>query len=72
MPRHDSPIRATPNFILFRVSRGRAVFDGLKERGVLIKNLHGSQPSLDNCLRVTVGTPEENDRFLQALRETIA
>ena len=65
------PIRARPNFILFRVAAADAVFGGLKERGVLIKNLHGSQPSLANCLRVTVGTPEENDRFLQALRETI-
>ncbi len=59
------------NFILFRVSAADAVFGGLKERGVLIKNLHGSQPSLENCLRVTVGTPAENDRFLEALRETM-
>jgi histidinol-phosphate aminotransferase len=59
------------NFILFRVPAADAVFGGLKQRGVLIKNLHGSQPSLENCLRVTVGTPQENDRFLEALRETI-
>jgi histidinol-phosphate aminotransferase len=59
------------NFILFRVAAADAVFGGLRERGILIKNLHGSQPSLENCLRVTVGTPEENDRFLEALRETM-
>ena len=69
--RGTTPYPSEANFILFRVAAANAVFGGLKERGVLIKNLHGSQPSLANCLRVTVGTPEENDRFLQALRETI-
>jgi histidinol-phosphate aminotransferase len=57
------------NFILFRVrpGRGRAVFDGLKSNGILIKNLDGSGPALQDCLRVTVGTPEENAAFLAAL-----
>ena len=59
------------NFILFRVNRGNSaaqVFQGLKARGILIKNLDGSHPLLKNCLRVTVGTPSENTRFLEALR----
>jgi histidinol-phosphate aminotransferase len=34
---------------------------------VLIKNLNGTHPLLEDCLRVTVGTPEENARFLSAL-----
>ncbi len=55
------------NFILFRVAGAPRVFEGLKQRGVLIKNLHGSHPLLADCLRVTVGAPEENARFLQAL-----
>ncbi len=57
------------NFILFRVARGRgpAVFDGLKERGVLVKDLSGAGGHLQDCLRVTVGTHEENQAFLQAL-----
>jgi histidinol-phosphate aminotransferase len=57
------------NFILFRVPAGQAqpVFDGLKERGVLIKNMHGSSPLLEDCLRVTVGTPMENVAFVEAL-----
>ncbi|HEC85621.1 MAG: histidinol-phosphate transaminase [Candidatus Parabeggiatoa sp. nov. 1] len=57
------------NFILFRVADAQAVFDELKNQGVLIKGLHGSHPLLDNCLRVTVGTPEENQAFLQALTQ---
>jgi histidinol-phosphate aminotransferase len=55
------------NFILFRVPGAQRVFEGLKERGVLIKNLAGSHPLLENCLRVTVGTPQENAAFLAAL-----
>jgi histidinol-phosphate aminotransferase len=62
------------NFILFRVNRGNSamqVFEGLKERGVLIKNLDGSHPLLKNCLRVTVGTPGENTQFLEALQASL-
>jgi len=59
------------NFILFRVPHADAVFAGLKQRGVLIKNLNGSHPSLAGCLRVTAGTPEENAQFLDALQESL-
>lgn len=57
------------NFILFKVPQGTAgrVCLQLKDRGVLIKNLHGSHPQLDSALRVTVGKPEENQAFLDAL-----
>lgn len=59
------------NFLLFRVANANAVFNGLKQRGVLIKNLNGGHPMLKDCLRVTVGTPDENERFIAALQETI-
>jgi histidinol-phosphate aminotransferase len=59
------------NFILFRVASADAVFAGLKMHGVLIKNLSGSHPSLIDCLRVTVGTAEENGRFLSALEQCL-
>jgi len=59
------------NFILFRVPHADAVFTGLKQRGVLIKNLNGSHPSLASCLRVTAGTPEQNAQFLDALQESL-
>jgi histidinol-phosphate aminotransferase len=58
---------SSANFILFRVPDAVRVFAGLKRRGILIKNLHGGHPLLDNCLRVTVGAPQENDAFLAAL-----
>ena len=56
------------NFILFRVSQADKVFEGLKQRGVLIKKLHGAHPTLSGCLRVTVGTPQENELFLRATK----
>ncbi len=59
------------NFILFRLANATQVFEGLKRRGVLIKNLDGGHPSLSGCLRVTVGSPQENAQFLVALQDTI-
>jgi histidinol-phosphate aminotransferase len=63
------PSRA--NFLLFRVQQADSVFIALKARGVLIKNLDGSHPMLAGCLRVTVGAPQENDRFLDALQSSL-
>lgn len=65
------PSRA--NFILFRAGAGEAgrVFDALKEEGVLIKNLDGAHAALADCLRVTVGTEEENRAFLTALQRAL-
>jgi len=60
------------NFLLLRVANAGEVFNGLKRRGVLIKNLNGSHPMLHDCLRVTVGTPEQNQKFIVALQESIA
>ncbi|MCW9025225.1 MAG: histidinol-phosphate transaminase [Gammaproteobacteria bacterium] len=58
------------NFILFRtpVDQADQIFDGLKTDGILIKNLNPAGGMLKDCLRVTVGMPEENQAFLEALR----
>lgn len=56
------------NFLLLRLQQAAAVFEGLKRRGVLVKNLDGAHPLLADCLRVTVGTPDENRCFLDALK----
>lgn len=53
------------NFILFQTQKDPAkIFQALAEKGILIRNLAG-HPRLQNCLRVTIGTKEENDKFLQ-------
>ena len=56
------------NFVLVRVADGPAAFEALKHRGILVRTFHGSHPLLAHCLRLTVGTPEENLRLLEALR----
>jgi histidinol-phosphate aminotransferase len=57
------------NFVLVRVTDANEIFEGLKARGILVKNLHGWHPLLANCLRITVGTTEENDLLLAAMGE---
>lgn len=60
------------NFILFRPRHrsGDEVWAELVERSVLVRNC-ASWPGLTDCLRVTLGTPEENDEFLAALGEVL-
>jgi histidinol-phosphate aminotransferase len=70
------PVETWPsdaNFLLFRpVARGaKEVWEGLLERSVLVRDV-SDRPFLEGCLRVTVGTPEENAAFLEALRECLA
>lgn len=65
------PFESEANFILLRVLDAQSVFDALKRHGILIKNLSSAHVLLRGCLRVTVGTPEENDRFLDALKASV-
>ncbi|HWJ03869.1 MAG TPA: histidinol-phosphate transaminase [Verrucomicrobiae bacterium] len=60
------------NFILFRVpgSPGK-LHQELVEQGLLVRNSPGSTHGLDKCLRVTVGTRQENDLFLEKLRNRL-
>lgn len=58
------------NFILFRTPMpAKKVYEGLLESGILIRNLDG--PALNGCLRVTVGTSEENGLFIEKLAEIL-
>lgn len=61
------------NFILFKTPKNQAntIFEDLKKRGVLLKNLSPQGGLLTDCLRVTIGKPEENKSFIDALSEII-
>ena len=59
------------NFFLLRVPDAVRAFDGMRRHGVLVRSLHGAHPLLANCLRITVGRPEENRILLAALKESI-
>jgi histidinol-phosphate aminotransferase len=62
------------NFLLFRVTlpdhTPARTMEALRAHGVLIKDVSRAHPLLTGCLRVTVGTAEENAVFLHALRES--
>lgn len=62
------PFPSEANMILVRVPDAKRIFAGMKARGVLIKNVSGMHPLMTNCLRITIGTPEENPQTLAALR----
>jgi histidinol-phosphate aminotransferase len=54
--------------ILVRFANADATFAMLKAKGILVKNVSKMHPLLANCLRLTVGTPEENNQLLAALQ----
>jgi len=59
------------NFVLVRAEGdGHVLWQQLVERGILVRDF-SRWPRLDNCLRITVGTPEEDDALLTALREML-
>jgi histidinol-phosphate aminotransferase len=60
------------NFVLVRVEGdGRALWQRLVDRGILVRDF-SRWPRLDECLRITVGTPEEDDKLLDALTQEAA
>jgi histidinol-phosphate aminotransferase len=59
------------NMILVRVPNAQKTFDGMKARGVLVKNVSKMHPLLANCLRLTVGTADENTQMLAALQSSL-
>ena len=58
------------NFVLVRFNDADAdaAFEGLKSRGVLVKNMSRAHPLLKNCLRLTVGSVDENQKLVDAIR----
>jgi histidinol-phosphate aminotransferase len=65
------PFPSQANMILVRVPDSQRAFQGMKARGVLVKHIAGLHPLLKNCLRLTVGTPEENELMIQVLKESL-
>lgn len=65
------PYPSEANMILVRVSDAARTFAGMKARGVLVKNVSALHPLLANCLRLTVGTPDENTLMLDALKASL-
>ena len=56
------------NFITVRVPDALELFQTMKDNKILIKNLHGQHPLLNQCVRITIGSPEQNDAVLSVIR----
>jgi len=65
------PFPSEANMVLVRVPDAPKAFDGLKARGVLVKNVSKMHPLLGHCLRLTVGTPDENTQMIAALQSSL-
>ena len=66
-----TPFPSEANMILVRVPDSVRAFAGMKARGVLVKHVAGLHPLLARCLRLTVGTPEQNDLMIEALSHSL-
>jgi histidinol-phosphate aminotransferase len=66
---HVFPSQA--NFVLIRVPNSEQIFNKLLEHKILVKNVGKMHDLLTNCLRVTVSTPEENQLFIDALKDAL-
>ena len=66
-----TPFPSDANMVLARVPDAQRSFDGLKARGILVKNVSKMHPSLANCLRLTVGTPAETAQLISALQQAL-
>ncbi|SMO51775.1 histidinol-phosphate transaminase [Fodinibius sediminis] len=64
--RHIYPSEA--NFLLVRVDHARKIYQKLADRGIIVR-YRGNEPHCDDTLRITVGTPEENERLISALKQ---
>ncbi len=63
--------KSDANMVLVRVPDAAKTFEGMRSRGVLVKNVSKMHPLLANCLRLTVGTAGENAQMLAALKESL-
>ncbi|HEV7913107.1 MAG TPA: aminotransferase class I/II-fold pyridoxal phosphate-dependent enzyme, partial [Albitalea sp.] len=66
-----TPFKSEANMILARVPDSKRAFEGMKARGVLVKNIAFLHPLLANCVRLTVGTPDENVKMIEALKASL-
>ncbi|MFN7664247.1 MAG: histidinol-phosphate transaminase [Inhella sp.] len=62
-----TPFPSQANMVLARFPDAAATFALLKAKGILVKNVSAMHPMLTNCLRLTVGTPDETSQLIQAL-----
>jgi len=58
------------NFLLFKIKHAKEVYQNLAKLGVIVR-YRGNEPLCEDCLRVTIGMPDENVTFLKALKDVV-
>jgi histidinol-phosphate aminotransferase len=58
------------NFVLIRVDDGDKIHKKLIQKGILVRNM-SHLPLMENCLRISIGKPEENRIFIETLKEIL-
>lgn len=58
------------NFLLFKIKHAKEVYQNLAKMGVIVR-YRGNEPHCEDCLRVTIGMPDENVKFLKALKDVV-
>jgi histidinol-phosphate aminotransferase len=71
IPQIEKIFPTSTNYVLFKVFNAALIQKEIAEKGIIIRDRSG-QPKLMDCLRITVGTREENDKFLSALIEVLS
>lgn len=71
IPQIEKIYPTSTNYVLFKVFNAAIIQKDIAEKGVIIRDRSG-QPKLMDCLRITVGTREENNKFLSALAEVLS
>jgi len=56
------------NFLLVKIDDARTLYDQLTQRDIIVR-YRGNEPHCNSCLRITVGTPDENERLISALQD---
>jgi len=56
------------NFVLIRFFNAKSIYERLASRGIIVRD-RSAEPMLENCLRITVGTPDQNDALMRVLGE---
>lgn len=70
LPGVTSVFPSSSNFLLVKFVDGARVFTALRDRGIILRD-QSRQPTLENCIRITIGTKEENERLLAALEDIL-
>ncbi|MEQ9263804.1 MAG: histidinol-phosphate transaminase [Balneolaceae bacterium] len=71
IPQVEKVYPSDANFLIFRIPEALSLYKKVAARGVVIR-YRGNEPHCENCLRLTIGTPAENDRFFEVLEKVLA